>query len=159
MKIDFEIRPALEHDWPALWPLLLERGHTDGEGPARERFSTLIREKEHCLLVAALDGRLLGYAWAQDYGPHLRSGKRTARFHDLFVAPERRRLGVGAGLFEEIKSWAARARVSWLQWQAAGTAVPFYERLGLKGDTRSDLDEFPFFEIEFPTASTSPRSA
>src|SRR5207248_11475500 len=98
----------------------------------------------------AIDGyRLVGYGWAQDYGPHLRSGASTARLHDLFAVPDCRRRGIGAALFTAIKTWAMGKGVRYLQWQASLSAVPFYERLGYAGDPCPQPD-YPFFEIEFP---------
>ncbi|MBB5112837.1 GNAT superfamily N-acetyltransferase [Micromonospora echinospora] len=79
---------------------------------------------------------MIGYAAAQDHGPHLRSGDahRTVRLHDLYVRPDRRRDGVGRVLFTAVRRWAA-GRARHLEWQAHHErAAPFYERLGHRGD-------------------------
>jgi len=55
----------------------------------------------------------------------------------------------GPGLFEAVLAWAAERSMRWLQWQASTAAVPFYARLGLVGDTKSDLEAHPFYEIDF----------
>src|SRR6266542_1677886 len=151
------IRPARAADWPHLWPLLQAMGGTDSETAAHERLRRYAERSEHCLPVAIVEGKLVGYAWAQDYGPHLRSGERTARLHDLYVAPEWRRRGVGRGLFEAIREWAVGHSIRWLQWQASREAVPFYARLGLVGDTKSDLEAHPFYEIDFARVQTRGR--
>jgi GNAT superfamily N-acetyltransferase len=70
--------------------------------------------------------------------------------HDLYVAPEWRRRGIGRTLFAAVRRWAEDRSIRWLQWQASTAALPFYEQLGYRGDTESDLREHPFFEIAFP---------
>lgn len=81
-----------------------------------------LAEPARCLhLKALLDGRLAGVVLVKD-GWNLCS---------LFVAPEAQRAGIGRALFEAA---AARCRgrsakgALWLN--AAGNAIPFYERLG-----------------------------
>jgi GNAT superfamily N-acetyltransferase len=112
----------------------------------------LLRD-DHVLLVAVTDGEasVLGYAWAQDYGSHLRSGKSVARLNDQFVAPTYRRSGTGTRLFVSVVRWVEERGVTWLQWQASSAALPFYERLGLAGDPCPDQGH-PFFELDFAQA-------
>jgi GNAT superfamily N-acetyltransferase len=95
------------------------------------------------------DGGLLGYAVVQDYGPHLRAGRRHhGRLHDLYVDPEHRRTGVGRALMEAVAEWAS-TRVRHLEWQAHfERAAPFYEQLGHRGEP-CPQPEYPTFEIEF----------
>jgi GNAT superfamily N-acetyltransferase len=127
-------------------------GGTDSAAAARERLRRLETRSDHYVSVALAGAEgveLVGYAWVQDYGPHLRGGAHTARLHDLYVAPEWRRRGVGRQLFEHVRAWAARRPIRWLQWQASTAAVPFYARLGLIGDTKSDLETHPFYELDF----------
>lgn len=148
------IRPAEPCDWPSLWPLLRAMGGADSEAAARERLRQFSEQSDHYVPVAIAAGEVVGYAWVQDYGPHLRGGVRTARLHDLYVAPAWRRRGFGRRLFEAARAWGAGHSVRWLQWRASVAAVPFYERLGLAGDTKSDLEQHPFYEIEFAHVST-----
>src|SRR5438132_5140490 len=98
MITELQIAVAQKTDWPGLWSLLSLRGRTDEERMAEQRFISLAQQDEHCILVASSNAKLVGYAWAQDYGPHLRTGTRTARFHDIFVHPDARKHGVGAQL-------------------------------------------------------------
>ena len=144
-----EIREARPDDFSAAWPLLVAMGLTsDDHERVRSRFVELAADPDHLLVVADDRSGLLGYAWAQDYGPHLRSGARTARWNDLYVSEESRNLGTGRLLLEAVRSWAADRGVRWLQWQASGAAASFYEHLGLVGDPCPDPTH-PFFEIEF----------
>jgi GNAT superfamily N-acetyltransferase len=145
------IRPATPDDWEAVLPLLRGMG-SQADERARQRFAVLTCHDDHYLPVASAEGNLLGYGWIQDYGPHLRSGDRTARLHDLFVTPACRRQGIGALLFDALKTWAARHGVRYLEWQASQAALPFYAHLGYTGDP-CPQPEYPFFEIDFAARS------
>lgn len=142
------VREARADDLPLLWALIEARSDHDYAAFA-VRAEDKMRSGDHCIAVAVLGTEVVGYAWAQDYGPHLRDGERTARFHDLIVAEHARHRGIGRQLFELVRSWAERRGIRWLQWQSSPAAVGFYERLGLKGDPCPQPDH-PFFEIEFP---------
>jgi len=142
------IRPLQPGDFDLLWPLLQQMGKTDSEAAVRQRLDELTHRSEQFLPVARAGDMVAGYAWAQDYGSHLRSGQRVVRLHDLFVVPQQRRRGVGSLLFQSARAWAARQRrATWLQWQAGGEALAFYARLGLRGEECPD-PAHPFFEIE-----------
>ena len=143
------IRPALESDWPAIERLLHAMGFTEGQSSEqlRLRFCELIRRTDHIVCVAENAG-LIGYAWAQDFGPHLRSGEATVRLHDLWVDEQARRHGVGRELFESVREWARARPVRWLQWQVSSSAVRFYAALGIS-PTPSEDDSHPFYEVDF----------
>jgi GNAT superfamily N-acetyltransferase len=143
-------RRAESPDWPLLWPLLAGMGVKAEQQDVRTAFRSIVLDDRWLVLVAESGGALLGYAAAQDHGPHLRApaAGRIARLHDLYVAPDHRRLGVGRALMVELTSWAAE-RVAYLQWQAReGEAAAFYEALGHRGDP-CPQPEFPEFEIAF----------
>jgi len=147
MRTDYHLRPARPEDWEILRPLLHAMGSQSDER-ARHRFAHITDTPDHYLPVAVVGDRLGGYGWVQDYGPHLRRGERTARIHDLFVAPDQRKRGIGAALFQAMKVWAEQRGVRYLEWQASQAALPFYARLGYKGDSCPQPD-YPFFVIEF----------
>lgn len=148
MKVSVLVRSVEEDDWPLLWPLLHEMGKTDAERAVRQRVHSIMRRPDFFMPVAVTHGELAGYAWAQDYGPHIRTGKSIVRLHDLFVVPRWRKQGAGSALFSAVKSWARERGAKWLQWQATTSAMPFYWRLGLTPHAAED-PEHPFFEIEF----------
>ncbi len=154
MTPEHRIRPATPEEWEAILPLLQRMGGR-GDEAARQRFARITQSADHYLPVAVDDGYHIGYAWAQDYGPHLRSGDRTARLHDLFVLSIQRKRGIGTALFAAIRAWAEGRGVRYLEWQASQAAVPFYERLGYIGDP-CPQPEYPFFEIEFPADRSEP---
>ncbi|MHC0039125.1 GNAT family N-acetyltransferase [Pseudoneobacillus sp. C159] len=142
-----EIRKASGDDWNELWELLYLMGKTDNEDNVKLRFLNMFDDKQHFIPVAVLDGKLVGYGWVQDYGFHLRSGKKISRMNDLFVHPEHRRSGVATALFLAIKEWAKANRTNWLQWNSSPSAVGFYQCLDLS--PLVEEDNYPFFEVEF----------
>lgn len=120
------------------------------DAEVRQRFETLLADDRWTLLGAFHSRSLIGYAAAQDHGPHLRTGDahRTARLHDLYVTPPARQCGVGTALLATVVSWASK-RVKHLEWQAHHEhAAPFYERLGYRGVPCPQPDH-PTFEITF----------
>lgn len=141
------IRRAVPSDWEQIAVLLRGFGRLNEAG-ARERFERTCAHPDHCILVAGVDQQLAGYAWAQGYGPRLRSGEESARLHDLFTLPEQRGGGIGKALFEAVKDWAQERGSRYLEWQSSENAIPFYERLGLKGEP-CPQPEYPSFEIDF----------
>lgn len=150
--LDTVVRQASRADWPTVRPLLSEVGSVADAG-IEGRFVERVSDPESLVLVALQGEALVGYAWVQSFGPHLRSGDIVARLHDLAVIPSHRRRGVGREIFEAVADWCRREGIRWLQWQASASAVGFYSRLGLAGDTKSDLEEHPFYELEFEQAA------
>ena len=142
------VRHATSEDWDVVWSLLQGMGKVGPMEAARQRFERIVRSPDHYLPVAVSPDGIVGYAWAQDYGAHLRTGDRTARLHDLFVRPDHRGRGIGAAIFQAAREWARQEGVRYLEWQASLSAVPFYERLGYSGDP-CPQPEHPFFEIDF----------
>ncbi|TCO38662.1 acetyltransferase (GNAT) family protein [Kribbella antiqua] len=140
-------------DWDELWPLLQGFGTELGEAEARSVFAELMGDPRWAIFGYDDGGRLLGYAAVQNYGPHLRAGRRhQGRLHDLYVDPTQRRTGIGRALVAAVVEWAA-TQVRWLEWQAHHErAAPFYEHLGYKGLPCPQPD-YPTFEIEFAPAA------
>lgn len=101
----------------------------------RERIQSLIDASDHCILVAELDGRIVGYAAAQDYGPALRRDWSVARMHDLWVSPDARRRGAGRALFAAIRDWAEHeTNIRLLEWQSTETGRGFFRALDLQAE-------------------------
>ena len=145
------IRSLEPRDFAQTFPLLLEMKHVHDEGEVLEaRFSEFCLNQAYGLLGAELEGKLLGYALVQDYGPHLRAGNhyRTARLHDLFVLEPYRRQGIARALLNGVKAWCQSRPIRFLEWQAGSEALGFYERLGYKGESCPQPD-FPSFEVDF----------
>lgn len=101
----------------------------------RERITSLIASADHCIFVAEIDGEIIGYAAAQDYGPALRRDWSVARMHDLWVCPEARMKGAGRALFVAVRDWAERETdIRLLEWQSTETGRPFFRALELTGE-------------------------
>ncbi|WP_336245812.1 GNAT family N-acetyltransferase [Paenibacillus apiarius] len=147
-QFEIEIRAAAESEWEEVWNLLERRGATDSKELAASRFRSIVQNEQHYLPVAAVNKKLVGYGWAQNYGPHLRSGQQLFRLHDLFVLESYRNKRIAAFLFERMKEWSRLNGASWLQWNANPESASFYLRLGYQPIPEED-EGFPFFEIEF----------
>ena len=146
---DFEIRSAVRTDAEHINYLFRERGKTDDEKHVLARVARATEDMENLLALAVIGGNAVGYIWVQNYGPHLRTGMSIARLQDIFVRPPERRSGIAKALFKYGEEWCKKNGISYLQWQATAEAIHFYESLGLTPDTKSDLEENPFFEIDF----------
>ncbi|NBD26883.1 GNAT family N-acetyltransferase [Paenibacillus glycinis] len=140
------IREARQEDIAMLWEFL--QPYSDHENAFMKRVSLKMSDTDHHIAIAMTGAQIVGYAWVQDYGAHVRTGFKTARFHDLIVAEPWRMRGIGRELFQSVKSWSQHRGVRWLQWEASPKAVVFYERIGLTGDPCPQPD-YQFFEIEF----------
>jgi GNAT superfamily N-acetyltransferase len=100
-----------------------------------ERASTALGEaidsEQAAVLVAEEDGRLVGLCTAYLELNSVRFGLRCW-VEDLAVAPERRSRGIGAGLLETARRWAAGQGATHLELdtgEARTDARRFYERL------------------------------
>ncbi|GMA13693.1 GNAT family N-acetyltransferase [Deinococcus metallilatus] len=151
------LRPATPADFPALRPMLLDMGFVEDEEALAARFPAFCDREDFGLLVAEDPaGRLLGYAWVQDYGPHLRSGDshRTAKLHDLYTVPEARRQGVARSLMGAVEAWARARPLRYVFWYANDhSAAPAYERMGYRS-AGAGQEGYRFFEIDFGEANT-----
>lgn len=116
----------------------------------RERLATLVEHPMHRIVVAELDGSVVGYAAAQDYGPALHRDWSSARMHDLWVSPDARGHGAGTALFAAIRQWARdETSIRFLEWQSSDVAVDFYRRLGLEHDGDGTGSHFEI-EVHLP---------
>jgi GNAT superfamily N-acetyltransferase len=152
------VRPLTLDDWPAVWPLIHGFGTDRSEEETRSLYAGLL-EDPRWIALGYDDQGLRGYAVVQDYGPHLRAGRRHhGRLHDLYVHPDHRRTGVGRALMSAVTDWAS-TRVRYLEWQAHHErAAPFYEHLGHHGDP-CPQPTYPTFELEFPATAAERRRA
>ncbi len=136
-------------DWGDLWPLVQGFGTGLTQAVSRELYEELVDDPRWAAFGYDDDG-LIGYAVVQDYGPHIRAGRRhQGRLHDLYVHLTNRRTGVGRALLTAVTTWAS-TRVRYLEWQAHHErSAPFYEALGHQG-TPCPQPDYPTFELEFP---------
>jgi GNAT superfamily N-acetyltransferase len=147
------IRRATTADAAALLPLLAAHRAVDEDDEKvdryRERLEALVENQAHHIVVAEVDGRVIGYAAAQDYGPAPQRDWSIARMHDLWVSPDARGHGAGTALFEAVREWAEQhTRVRVLEWQSLDVAKEFYAKLGLSGERVDEADPRELYEIE-----------
>jgi GNAT superfamily N-acetyltransferase len=82
------------------------------------------------VLIAVLDGELVGLCTAYDDIESVRFGRRVW-VEDLAVHPDRRSLGIGKQLLDEAKRWARDRGATHLELDSAETRVDahrFYDR-------------------------------
>ncbi len=154
--MDTGTRRAETGDWEQLWPLLQGMGTVVSEQESKRSYAALLADERWLIVLAEHGATIVGYAAAQDYGPHLRTlpGHGVARLHDIYVATGQRQRGIGRLLMDAVTDWAGR-RVRYLQWQAHETrSTPFYERLGYRGEPCPQPD-YPEFEIDFNPQAAS----
>jgi GNAT superfamily N-acetyltransferase len=140
------VRPAIPEDFTSLVPLMKQFASTLELG-LEVRFQAVLEQSDHVLVVAEIQGKILGYAAAQGYGKRLRSGEESVWLKDLLVSPEHRRLGVGTALLWAVKDSCKARGARYLEWQSSSSATGFYQKLGLKPQVPQL--EYPFFEIDF----------
>lgn len=141
-----EVRTAVKKDWDQLKGLLLQMGKVEDESSLKKRLMEIIEDDASYLPVVVVNHEIVGYAWAQDYGCHLRSGEKTSRLHDLFVHQDFRHKGAATELFNSVKNWAEQNNTRWLQWSAHSAAAGFYTQMGMEP---VEEDGSWSFEIEF----------
>ena len=103
---------------------------------ARDRFASLLTEARNDLLVATLDGDVVGYVWIEhEVRPPSPFYNRRDRVyvHHVGVAPSARRHGVAAALFREVERRARAAGIADLyleSWAANDEAHRFFAAQG-----------------------------
>jgi GNAT superfamily N-acetyltransferase len=150
------VRPLVAADFLQARPMLLGMRFVDDEAALETRFPIFCTHPDWALLGAFGGETLLGYAAAQDHGPHLRSGDshRTAKLHDLYTVPEHRRTGVGRALMQSMEAWTKARGLRYLFWYAnLQEAAPTYIGLGYTGGDEVQ-EGYRFFEIDYGEANT-----
>ena len=150
------VRPLIATDFLQARPMLLDMRFVDDETALEQRFPAFCTHPDWAVLGAFEEGTLLGYAAAQDYGPHIRSGNShlTAKLHDLYTVPEHRRKGVGRALMRSMEAWGKARGLRYLFWYAnLREATPAY--IGMGYTAGEEVQEgFRFFEIDYGEANT-----
>jgi GNAT superfamily N-acetyltransferase len=113
-------------------------------GPAAAR--RLVRDigRRIRVLMAEVDGKPVGYAiYLFTYSSFL--ARPTLYLEDLFVLPERRRLGLGGAFFKALRAEARREGCGRMEWVVLDWNTPaqnFYRKLGAK-----PLDDWITFRL------------
>ncbi|MFC3884453.1 GNAT family N-acetyltransferase [Bacillus songklensis] len=101
-------------------------------------FQSYVSSPSNVVIVAELNGYIIGYSFAQLYYTSSPSGgeERCSAFIDFFgVKKEYHGLGIALGLFEQTKKWAQKKKADFLQlnvWHFNKRAIRFYEKQGME---------------------------
>lgn len=141
-----EIREVQKDEFQKVSTLLREMGKVR-EADFQERFNEIVRNPDYLFIGAIHGEQMIGYVLAQDYGVHLRLGKKVCRLHDLYVLSDYRRTGVARRLMDSTFEWCKSVEATWLQWNASKQSIEFYEKIGCERLTYDE--DTPEFELEF----------
>ena len=135
MRMRLAIRSATVRDAAAIRGLLDVLGYPAGEDGIRALLDTVFRDPQHAVVVAELDGEVVGLL-AIAARPSLCRGGSVGTLEALVVRSDRRRQGVGEALLQYAKALAAERGFARLEVEAthvhAVEAVPFLLNLGFE---------------------------
>jgi ribosomal protein S18 acetylase RimI-like enzyme len=140
------VRPATAADIPAAMELFAELDRVQSPWRVFERRPGLLRQTEARYrsalegsgaihLVAELNGRLVGMAFAEVVVPSSMSDERAAELSNVMVDPEFRGLGIGRALVSEVAAWvrAQGVRLVVLKTYSSNEeALGFWSALGFR---------------------------
>jgi ribosomal protein S18 acetylase RimI-like enzyme len=108
------------------------------EGEVREFLASVMRRTDHTILVAQVDGAVVGYAWIEiqdrPQTPFTWAKKRLF-LHHICVDSGHRRLGVGSALISRVEERAIAAGIGEFaldMWSLNDTAQAFFKSCGLE---------------------------
>jgi GNAT superfamily N-acetyltransferase len=137
LMVDYIFRQANAQDIPALCALLkilfsIEADFAVDERKQRNGLELMINApEERCIMVAELQGRVVGMCTAQLLVSTAEGG-RAALIEDMVIHEDYRRQGIGRALLQEIESWALKHGAKRLQLLADRNNIPalaYYQRL------------------------------
>ncbi len=144
------VRPLSEADVPAFLGLIQALADyeklegPDAEARARLTRDALVDPPSFRVLLAARDGKALGYAvYFETYSTFL--ARPTLYLEDIFVLEEERGSEVGTALMRELAREAVRRDCGRMEWQVLTWNTPamaFYQRFGA-----SPLDDWRAFRL------------
>ena len=154
------LRPAAEDDYDGVnavfadelahhVALLPDRFQLADPVMPRHWFSEVLANPNKMLIVAELDGRLVGQILIIDSASTDDPIYRPRRYLDvdeLAVLADYRRQGIGRRLMAAAEEWAAERGITRIElnvWQANDQAIAFYERLGYRTIRRTMARDLP----------------
>lgn len=125
------IREVKIEDAPFIAKLSLQMDHEMNENEARERLAKIMEDKTQVLLVAEVEGKVLGYnSVSANY--ELLNGIQ-ARIEGLVVDENARGLGLGRTLMEKAEDWAREKGSKSMKLASNSKRIEahkFYEKIG-----------------------------
>ena len=134
VSADIRIRPATEEDLVSL--VRLEERCFDTDRMSKRSFRAQIHSDHNLLLVAELEGRVMGYILI-----FMRLGVSLARLYSVAVDPDSHGLGIGNRLMDAAEQQAAQAGRIFMRLEVRkdnDSAIALYKRRGYR--------QFGFYE-------------
>lgn len=132
------IRDAEEKDAAALTELnRLEMGYGYPEDMTGKKLSLLLKSGKDKILVAELDGQVVGYVHLNDYD--VLYADHMKNIMGIAVSSSHRRCGIGAKLLTAAEDWAREsgaAAVRLVSGESRTGAHAFYRSLGYEGNKK-----------------------
>lgn len=128
VRLEPVVRSADERDADAVWPLA--RDFATSFAPERAVFDGTFHEllaRDDTLLSVATADAVVGYLLASTHMTFLANGP-VCWIEEVMVAPEHRRLGVGAALMRHAEAWATSRGAAYVS-LASRRAGDFYRAL------------------------------
>jgi len=124
------IRAARDSDVAELFPIVVEfaTSFVPDRGSFERALGRILADQDTCLLVAELDGRVVGYLLGFDHLTFFANGP-VSWVEEIAVASSLRRNGIGRALMTRFEQWAV-SRGSRLVALATRRAGDFYTALG-----------------------------
>lgn len=136
--MNINIRPATEHDYEAVYALLLEfAGFHGSSDKVYTTVAQLKRDKDlfQCLVAETDDKQILGFA-SHFFTYYSWSGK-ALYIDDLYVTQSHRKQGIGKKLLDVIVQKAKDNNCFKVRWQTSkwnNNAIAFYKTYGAEID-------------------------
>lgn len=140
---NFKIRVASKDDMPYVFAMIRELAEYE-KAPNEvvfkddEFINTVFNQKRANVLVAEIDGELVGYAiYFYSFSTWL--GKAGIYLEDLYVKPDFRARGIGKGFFTELANECARDGLGRLEWACLNwnePSIKFYESLNANNQSK-----------------------
>ena len=108
------------------------------EGEVRDFLASVMRQTDHTILLALVDGAVAGYAWFKiQHRPQtpFTWAKKRVFLHHIGVDSGRRRLGIGSALITQVEERARAAGIGEValdMWSLNDTAQAFFKACGMQ---------------------------
>ncbi len=109
MKNQINIRKADETDFNSIYQFVNELEETVfGLENQKKAFEKNIKNESHIYLIAELNNKPIGFisCHSQNFLHH--AGQKIAEIQEMYVIPEKRKIGVGKRLVDELKRIAKK---------------------------------------------------
>ncbi len=121
-----EVRSAIEQDIPAICRLNREAlGYDCTEDSVRRWVMPLIKKAGHRILVAEMDGNVVGYAHAADYDSIYSEPMKV--IVSIAIDVQKHGMGIGRNLLSVVEQWAREEGVAGVRLYSGADRVSAHE--------------------------------